>query len=659
MSGRAIDRFIDAMLREGGDELLLETGQTVRISACGVERNLLAQSVRTHQIENLIAEVVPVDCLRRFRQDGEISFPYNAVGGPVTCRSYRRGNNLSVTISPYRRKSSLSVGQMAVGADEFVLEAPLDNVMVNSNHGMSIVTGRPASDQPQARAQAPRAQPAPLAPAPRANAPVARIQTVQRAVSTARGGLCPAPGPESEGPMELDMGSVAPPMPLPSDAFMPNKPSIRPVSAQNVPEQGPIHGGQSALQAVTMGQRRPPAAANEAAFPPPRRHEAQAPQPRPPPPAASAQIEYDDAECHGGPYEIDPILRVLAESGGSDLHLTSAMPPKMRMDGEICDVPGWSDTLTSEIIERWCIEIAPPGSRRKFAEDNDADYAHEIPGVSRFRVNLFRDRRGVGTVLRTIPADVLTAEQLGLPPVVRSLCDLEKGLVTVTGPTGSGKSTTLAAMIDLINKTRADHIITIEDPVEFVHQPQRCLINQREVHIHTKSFSSALRAALREDPDIILVGEMRDLETISIALETAETGHLVFGTLHTNTAVSTVDRIIDQFPSDRQSQIRVMLSESLRGVIAQTLCKKIGGGRVAALEILIGVKAVANLIREGKTFQIASMLQTGKNVGMQTMNDSLLKLVQAGQVEPKEAYRKSVSKTEMKSALDRLGVAYT
>jgi twitching motility protein PilT len=257
--------------------------------------------------------------------------------------------------------------------------------------------------------------------------------------------------------------------------------------------------------------------------------------------------------------------------------------------------------------------------------------------------------------MRQIPSKVLTAEQLGLPRVILNFCGLPKGLVVVTGPTGSGKSTTLAAMIDFINKTRSDHIITIEDPVEFVHQSQKCLVNQREVHLHTDSFSAALRAALREDPDIVLVGEMRDLETVGIAIETAETGHLVFGTLHTNTAMSTVDRIIDQFPTDQQAQIRVMLSESLKGVVAQTLCKRVGGGRVACLEILVVNAAVSNLIREGKTFQIASIMQTGKGIGMQTQQDHMMELVRQKIVAPQEAVNKAIDQSQMKAALERGG----
>jgi twitching motility protein PilT len=266
------------------------------------------------------------------------------------------------------------------------------------------------------------------------------------------------------------------------------------------------------------------------------------------------------------------------------------------------------------------------------------------------------DRKGRGAVFRVIPSKILTAEDLGLSPFILQLCRLNKGLVLVTGPTGSGKSTTLCGMIDYINRNRSDHIITIEDPIEFVHENKQCLMNQREVHTHTDSFKDALRAALREDPDIILVGEMRDLETVAIAIETAETGHLVFGTLHTTTAASTVDRVIDQFPTDRQSQIRIMLSESLKGVIAQTLCKKIGGGRVAALEVLIVTSAVSNLIREAKTFQIPSMMQVGKAVGMVTLNDALMELVTKKLVEPQEAYLKSVDKNGFEGLLKRAGI---
>ena len=354
----------------------------------------------------------------------------------------------------------------------------------------------------------------------------------------------------------------------------------------------------------------------------------------------------------GGRYEIDNYLIVMADEGCSDLHLTSNNPPLYRLDGDIAHLREMP-VMAPEDVSRMVNEIMPPKNREEFERCHDTDFAHAIEGVGRFRVNVFRDRFGPGAVLRIIPSDILTAEVLNLPEHVLDLCWLTKGLVVVTGPTGSGKSTTLAAMIDYINRKRSTHIITIEDPIEFVHPTKKSLINQREVGVHTMGFKPALRAALREDPDIVLVGEMRDLETIEIAMETAETGHLVFGTLHTNTAPSTVDRIIDQFPADRQAQVRTMLSESLKAVIAQTLCKKIGGGRVAALEILMCNHAMSNLIREGKTFQIPSMMSTGKKHGMVQLNDTLCDLVKDKVITPKEAYIKAVDKDSLKAKFAR------
>ncbi|MBK9516718.1 MAG: type IV pilus twitching motility protein PilT [Anaeromyxobacter sp.] len=352
----------------------------------------------------------------------------------------------------------------------------------------------------------------------------------------------------------------------------------------------------------------------------------------------------------------DALLEAMVARRASDLHLSSDNPPSLRIDGDITPVLGYGP-LSPERLKDMLWTVAPEKNREEWHARKDTDFAHET-AQARFRVNVFCDRKGIGAVLRQIPTEILTAEKMGLSKPVLDLCHLSKGLVLVTGPTGSGKSTTLAAMIDHVNRTREDHIITIEDPIEFVHPNRKCLVNQREVGVHTSGFKAALRAALREDPDVVLVGELRDLETIAIAIETAETGHLVFGTLHTNTAPSTVDRIIDQFPADRQAQIRMMLSESLKGVIAQTLCKKIGGGRVAALEVLLCNSGVANLIREGKTFQIPSIMQTGKAAGMATLGDSLLELVKKKLVEPREAWAKAVNKAELKGLLERAGIAF-
>ena len=357
-----------------------------------------------------------------------------------------------------------------------------------------------------------------------------------------------------------------------------------------------------------------------------------------------------------GPAAIDRLFHLMCQAKASDLHLCVGMPPLVRKDGEIQplekDAPAFTPQSMTALIE----PIMPERNREEYARRHDTDFAYEIAGLGRFRSNVFMDRKGPGAVFRVIPSKILTAEDLGLSPHILKLCQLNKGLVLVTGPTGSGKSTTLCAMIDYINRNRTDHIITIEDPIEFVHDNKKCLMNQREVHVHTDGFKDALRAALREDPDIILVGEMRDLETVAIAIEMAETGHLVFGTLHTTTAASTVDRVIDQFPTDRQAQIRIMLSESLKGVIAQTLCKKVGGGRAAALEVLIVTSAVSNLIREGKTFQIPSIMQVGKSVGMVTLNDALMDLVAKKLVAPEEAYAKSVDKVGFEALLKRAGI---
>jgi twitching motility protein PilT len=340
---------------------------------------------------------------------------------------------------------------------------------------------------------------------------------------------------------------------------------------------------------------------------------------------------------------LDRLLRTMVEKGASDLHLRATEPPILRHHGEMTRLDGFEPLRDSQVFNM-VRSIMPERNRLEYAESNDTDYAYEVPGLARFRANAARDRNGPIAVFRQIPATVVTVEQMGISEEVQRLCFLTKGLVLVTGPTGSGKSTTLCALIDLVNRARSDHVITIEDPIEFVHPNKSCIITQRQVHVHTKSFKSALRAALREDPDIVLVGELRDLETVAIAIETAETGHLVFGTLHTTTAAGTIDRIIDQFPADRQEQIRVMLAESMKGVISQTLCKKVGGGRVAAREILLSIPAVTNLIREAKTFQIPSIMQTSRRLGMVTLNDALIAHVDSGDVEPKEAYMKAVEK---------------
>jgi twitching motility protein PilT len=356
-----------------------------------------------------------------------------------------------------------------------------------------------------------------------------------------------------------------------------------------------------------------------------------------------------------GPPEIEELFRILVERKGSDLHISAGSPPLIRRDGDI-EVLSGRPVMTAADTRRLVLAIAPPPNAEEYAERHDTDFAYEIPGLARFRCNLFLDRKGPGGVFRVIPSKILTAEDLALPRELLEVCHLPKGLVLVTGPTASGKSTTLCALVDYVNRHRSDHIITIEDPLEFVHENKKCLVNQREVGGHTRSFKDALRAALREDPDIVLIGEMRDLETVAIAIETAETGHLVFGTLHTSSAPASVDRIINQFPADRQQQIRVMLSESLRAVVSQTLCRKIGGGRVAAMEVLIATPPVCNLIREAKTFQLPSIMQTGRRYGMCLMNDSLFELVKKQTVAAEEAYTKTVDPAGLLALFKRAGM---
>lgn len=348
--------------------------------------------------------------------------------------------------------------------------------------------------------------------------------------------------------------------------------------------------------------------------------------------------------------KIDAFFKLMNEQGASDLHLMAGQPPALRVRGDIERIK--YKILDSNDLRSMLYEITPEHKIKVFEESGDIDFAYEIPGLARYRANFFMQKNGVGAVFREIPSTIMTAEQLGLPPVVAKLATLPRGLVLVTGPTGSGKSTTLASIVDVANRGRKDHIITIEDPIEFVHQSQGCIVNHREIGIHTNSFATALRGALREDPDIILVGEMRDLETISLAVEAASTGHLVFSTLHTSSAWKTVDRVIEVFPSSEQPLIRSTLADGLRAVIAQTLFKRIDRkGRVVALEILIANPAVRNLIREGKTHQLPSMIQTGKKYGMVLLDDSIMDLYKRGMISAEEAYAKANEKARFKPLL--------
>ena len=341
--------------------------------------------------------------------------------------------------------------------------------------------------------------------------------------------------------------------------------------------------------------------------------------------------------------QIDAFFKLMNEQGASDLHLITGQQPVLRIQGELERVK--YKPLENDNLKTMLYEITPEDKVKVFEEAGDIDFAYEIPGLARYRANFFQQKWGIAAVFREIPSDILNCEQLGLPPVVRRLASLPRGLVLVTGPTGSGKSTTLAAIIDEANKTRKEHILTIEDPIEFVHKSDKAVINHREIGLHTRSFAAALRGALREDPDIILVGEMRDLETISLAIEASATGHLVFATLHTTSAAKTVDRVIEVFPMAQQEQIRSTLADGLRAVVAQNLFKRIDQkGRVAALEIMIAIPAIRNLIRESKTFQIPSAMQTGKKYGMQTLDDAIMALMEAKRISVDDAYAKANDK---------------
>jgi twitching motility protein PilT len=339
--------------------------------------------------------------------------------------------------------------------------------------------------------------------------------------------------------------------------------------------------------------------------------------------------------------DISKLLTFTVKEGASDCHISAGEPPMIRMHGDLkkLDHP----SLTSEETHALIYDMMNDVQRKTFEEHRECDFSFDLGEIARFRVNVFVQNRGLGAVFRTIPTEILPLEKLGMPPIIRQLCDREKGLILVTGPTGSGKSTTLAAMIDYLNNTFEGHIITIEDPIEFVHKTKKCLVNQRELGVHTLSFSNALRSTLREDPDIILVGEMRDLETIQLALTAAETGHLVFATLHTSSAPKTIDRIIDAFPPTQQAQVRSQLSETLEGVLTQTLLKKRSGGRVAAIEIMIGTTAVRNLIRENKLHQIPGIMQASQKDGMQTMDMALIDLATRGIITKGEAQARSMN----------------
>ncbi len=588
-----IDVYLRGVLGKGGEELYLESGKAPQSRAGDKEADLAGDPLSAEKIESLLSDIVPP---RRLKE-ASFRFQYSAAFGHFRGAVARGEDGIKAVV----RKAALSEPELPEGA----------------------VT--------------PSAPPEPVQPEPAADLAAAEDEDALSAVDAVEPEPAPVPKASPSKPQAPapKVPPAAPPKPAPAAQPAPRpktpppppagpRPAPAPIAAE-IPQQIPVAAIPQAVGPVVVAPARPP-------YPP--------------------MLAIPRAK----PGEAPPINRLLEEmvrARASDLHLSSSIKPMIRLDGSMMDMPG-QNPLTPAQVWQLLGPIIPERNFNEFNESRDTDFAYEIANVGRFRCNVFMDRKGPGGVFRTIPTKVLTADDLHLPDAVRMFSSLSKGLVLVTGPTGSGKSTTLAALLDLVNMTRNEHIITIEDPIEFIHENKKCLVNQREVHSHTDGFKHALRAALREDPDIVLVGEMRDLETIEIAIETAETGHLVFGTLHTTTAASTVNRIIEQFPADRQEQIRMMLSDSLKGVVSQTLCKKVGGGRVAALEILLINSAVANLIREKKTHQILSVQQTGKAEGMTLLSEVLAEYVKKGIVDGREGYIKAVDKKGFLIALENL-----
>ncbi|MEK7476521.1 MAG: type IV pilus twitching motility protein PilT [Candidatus Coatesbacteria bacterium] len=585
-----IDDMLRAALGKGGEELYLVTGQSAMSRVGGVATVLGGAPLATADIDGILNEVGPA---RRIAE-AKFRFQYSAGVGHFIALGFRTPEG---DVQAVIRKAALGEPHLE-GADAIV------------------------------------AAPKPPAPPPTPEPPPAPAESEISAVDelSAEPAAPPPPPPPPPPPMPAHPGvaaSAATPKTTASVVTPPPLPPM-PAMAPHPAAAAPIAHAAAAPAATVAATGAAPAG-----------------------PMAMPVAAVTMALASGVVPAINKLFEKMVANKASDLHLSSTVPPMIRVDGSMMILKG-EGVLAPQAVWNLVLPIIPLRNQTEFGHMHDTDFAYEIKGLGRFRCNVFMDRKGPGAVFRIIPSKILTVEDLHVPDAVRKFAALSKGLVLVTGPTGSGKSTTLAAIVDLVNATREDHIITIEDPIEFVHENKKCLINQRELHTHTEGFKNALRAALREDPDIVLVGEMRDLETIEIAIETAETGHLVFGTLHTTTAPSTVNRIIEQFPADRQEQIRVMLSEGLKGVVSQTLCKKIGGGRIAALEILIINSGMANLIRENKTFQIPGTMQTAKGEGMTVFADVLADYVKRGVVEAKEAYIKAPDKKMFLAALEGL-----
>ena len=619
-----INWFLRELVDKSGSELSFEPNKTPQVVTSNGPADLESPPLNGTKINMMVFSLIPEDVKQQLPNQSEVSFTHPHTLGSFDFKVKKSPGGFCVSVKPAGEGISgppedSPLNEMAPSAPEPIVQAePVIETKPEPQSPSLPQSGKPVVENKPQQAQAPVAPKSPVQE-PKAPAPTA--------VSTSNPPLSTEPVVSSAQPeASKDYSQTYSLQDQMEDILGSEEAAV-----EAVPE---VEVAGFEVESTTPVDTPSPAA--------------------PAPPQPKQQTNFTPANPNAST-GMDALFRKMSEVGASDLHLSVSVPPLVRKDGRMQPLTQGEAALTPDSIKELLTSIMPEKNRAEFEERNDTDFAYEIKGLARFRANVFMDRKGMGGVFRIIPSDIMTSEDLGLSKAIMNLTDLSKGLVVVTGPTGSGKSTTLCAMVDSINKNREDHIITIEDPIEFTHENIKCLVNQREVHNHTDSFKDALRAALREDPDILLVGEMRDLETISIAIETAETGHLVFGTLHTTTAASTVDRIIDQFPADRQQQVRVMLSESLKGVIAQTLLPKVGGGRIAALEVLIVTPAIANLIREGKTFQIPSQMQTGKNHGMIMLNDALMDLVNKGLVTPRDAYIKCIDKDGFETLLKRNG----
>ncbi|HYI01059.1 type IV pilus twitching motility protein PilT [Hyalangium sp.] len=669
-----LDAIIEKLFKDSGQELLIQTGGGVNMRTPTGLLPVLKQNLTTQQILGAIAELLPAEQRTAFPPEGTTAFPYAAPAGQVQVTLELLQGYVKVSLVPFAQlPSPFEEEKLELASPHEMLDLvaqAVDPVLISQDLPDAYELELELSGPGGFNTPIPKAPPAPPAPVS-APVPVLPVAPVARPVAET-----PAPVPHAT---LAEVPAVAEPH-VPAAPVAPAAPPVRAAPARPLtlaPVPAPTAPAASVAPAAPMGPSTlppVPVPAAPAAAAAPSTHVPATPLvpavptgpvTQPPvltvapaapvlaPVAPGPSVEEVQDPRKLAESQMLALMKAMLARDASDLHLTSETLPHMRIDGDMVAIEDYG-VVTHEKLKAMIFSIAPEKNRKQWEEFHDTDFAYET-SAARFRVNVFEDRKGIGAVLRQIPNKIRTAEEIGLSRHVLDLCFLTKGLVLVTGPTGSGKSTTLAALIDYVNRHREDHIITVEDPIEFVHRNKSCLVNQREVGVHTHSFKNALRAALREDPDVVLVGEMRDLETIATAIETAETGHLVFGTLHTNTAASTVERIIDQFPADRQPQIRMMLSESLKGVIAQSLCKRIGGGRVAAQEVLLCTGSVSNLIREGKAFQIPSVMQTSRGQGMVTLNDSLLELVKKKVIEPNEALSKSVARSEMRAMLERAG----